>query len=286
MVPVTFSLDDIISGYILIDAVHLAHIPGYEGLPVFACIPHDLTNIANLMPVLLEIATLSADQLQTLSQIINLQEVGASPPMICAILISNAGIKEIAEQIAKFLSAIDEMGSPVYWRFFDPRVFSMIWSLFSAEQRCALLGPIRQWRFPWCGHWWVAQEECEGTDYSLEIVKAFPTHGQWSMIKLSRQVDQILQRVKSEMNIQKYEWGRLQMAAIKLLTEASETLHLTADDEMIDFAFMIIKYGQNFRSHPEFIVAVGELSSGKLRWFSFKKRLDAIPRRAFENQNF
>lgn len=273
MVPITFCLDDIISGYILIDAAHLAHIPGYEELPVLPCTPHDLINIAHLMPVLADIATLSADQLQAVSQTMRIQEVGLSPPTICAILISDAGIKDIAEQISKFLSAIDDMGSPVYWRFFDPRVFSLTWSVFSAEQRRVLLGSILQWNFPWCGHWWGAQEECDGTDYSLEIAKGFPTPGQWSTMKFSRQVDQILHRVNNEMNLQTCEWVSLQRSAIKLLIEASETLHMPEDEELIDFALTGIKYGKNFRYHPEFISAIGDLSNGKVRWFSFKKRL-------------
>lgn len=286
MVPITFCLDDIISGYILIDAVHSAHLPGFEELPVFPCIPHDLTNISNLMPVLTDVATLSVDQIQAVRQMIRMQEIGLSPPTICAILISDAGVKDIAEQISKFLSAMDEMGSSVYWRFFDPRVFSITWSVFSAEQRRALLGSIRQWRFPWCGHWWGAQEECDGTDYSLEIIKGFPTPEQWPTVKLSRQVDQILQRVKNEKNLETCEWASIQRSAIKILIEASETLHLEEDEELIDFVLMEIKYGKSFKSHPAFIATVGDLSSGKVRWFSFKKRLDMIRVGAFEMQNF
>lgn len=208
------------------------------------------------MPVLIDISSLDIEQRREISEMLELQRLGLSPPIICALLITDTEIKEVAEQIGKFLSAIDEGGTPVYWRFFDPRVFSLIWVTFSAEQRSVLLGPIREWNFLWRGYWWSARKPQDGSDWNLRIENGFPTDDQWPTIKLGRILDQALLKIEDELKFSQDDCLIFQSAAIALLFEAYKKLQLHEPDELIDYIFMGLKYSVNFTSHPALLAAL------------------------------
>lgn len=282
MVPVTLSLDNVNSGYILMESAHLTYLPCHKQLQTVACIPYDLTNMGDLMPVLMDISSLGIEQRREISEILELQRLGLSPPIVCALLITDTDIKQVAEQIGKFLSAIDEEGISVYWRFFDPRVFSLTWVTFSVEQRSVLLGYIREWNFPWRGYWWSARQTQYLSDWSLRIESAFPTYDQWPTIKLSRILDQALLKIEDELKFSADDCLKFQNAAIALLIEASKKFHLHDPDELIDYIFMGLKYSISFTAHPELAAAVKEISNGKLRWFSFKKTMNHNRLRTFD----
>lgn len=282
MLPITLSLDNVNSGYILIESAHLAP---QKQLQTVTCLPYDLTNMGDLMPVLIDIASLDIEHRREISEMLELQRLGLSPPIVCAILITDTEIKEVAEQIGKFLSAIDEEGTPVYWRFFDPRVFSLIWVTFSAEQRSVLLGSIQEWNFLWRGYWWSARNPQDGSDWNLRIEIGFPTDDQWPRIKLGRILDEVLLKVEDELKFSQDDCLVFQNAAIARLLEASKKLQLHEPEELIDYIFMGLKYSESFTSHSELTAALKEISSGKLRWFSFKKTMDHNRLRTCERWN-
>ena len=66
------------------------------------------------------------------------------------------------------------------------------------------------------------------------------------------------------------------------LREAAGELNLSAPEELIDFAYLCVKYGQAFRFHPTFKQVKVDLAAGRLGWFSFRQSFDSADLRALE----
>lgn len=270
------------SGYLLIDGSNYPGLLDCEPLPSYACVPAALTNIAELLPRLVDIKTLDNKQLQAVREMLALQTAGRHPWAICAVLTADVEIEELSNQICQFLSVIDDDHRSVLWRFFDPRVFSLTMAIFNAEQRRSLLGPIREWRFAWRKHWWaVAGDACK-VDPLYVIDMALPSQDQWPILRLSRLIEQVFLRLEGESSLNSADCLRVQQAAIACLAEASVKFRLQEPEDLIDFACLGVKYGQAFRSHPKLNHAKADLENGRLSWFAFTDSLDSTDWRAFE----
>ena len=99
MTPITDPTAEISSGYLLIDTLNLPRSLGCDPLPMRVCVPPDLTNIMSLLPGVVDIESLDADQLLTVREIMELQTVGRHPWAICAVLISDLNIEQLAKHI-------------------------------------------------------------------------------------------------------------------------------------------------------------------------------------------
>lgn len=274
MTPITDPTAEISSGYLLIDTLNLPRSLGCDPLPMRVCVAPDLTNIMNLLPGVVDIESLDADQLLTVREIMELQTTGRHPWAICGVLISDLNIEELAKHIASLLSVVDDEDRAVLWRFFDPRVFSLLLTIYSAEQKKALLGPIREWRFAWRGHWWLANGEGDSPDLLRSFDVAWPTKVQWPRLRLSKLLDQVLLRLESDAAIAACDCLDVQHRAVVLLKEAATEMNFSEPSEMIDYAFMCVKHGSAFLSHPQFKHAQPALASGDLNWWTFKNLFD------------
>lgn len=273
MIPTTDPTADISSGYLLIDTLNLPRSLGCDPLPVCGCVPSDLTNIMSLLPGVVSIESLNADQLLTVREIMALQTAGRHPWAICAVLVSDLHIEELAKHIASLLSVVDDEDRAVLWRFFDPRVFSLVVSIYNAEQRSAVLGPICDWRFAWRGHWWSVSGEGDRLS-SLRFDLAWPTKAQWPLLRFSKLLEQVLLRVESDAPLAASDCLDVQHRATAYLKDASSEMNFSEPDEMIDYAYMCVTYGSAFLSHPQFKHARADLASGKLNWWTFRNLLD------------
>ena len=274
MTPTTDPTAEITSGYLLIDTLNLPRSLDCGPLPLRVCAPPDLTNIMSLLPGVVSIEALNADQLLTVREIMKLQTAGRHPWAICAVLTSDLDIEELAKHIASSLSVVDDEGGAVLWRFFDPRVLSLVLAIYSAEQKNALLGPIREWRFAWRGHWWLASGEGDSPDLLRSFDVAWPTKVQWPLFRLSKLLDQVLLRTESDAPLDARDCLDFQRKAIVFLKQAVSEMKFSEPNEMIDYAFMCVKHGSAFLSHPQFMHAKAALASGELNWWTFKNLFD------------
>ncbi|MEV4782148.1 DUF4123 domain-containing protein [Burkholderia sp. LMU1-1-1.1] len=274
MTPITDPTAEISSGYLLIDTLNLPRSLGCDPLPMRVCVAPDLTNIMSLLPGVVDIESLNADQLLTVREIMELQTAGRHPWAICGVLTSDLNIEELAKHIASLLSVVDDEDRAVLWRFFDPRVFSLLLTIYSAEQKNALLGPIREWRFAWRGHWWLANGEGDSPDLLRSFDVAWPTKVQWPLLRLSKLLDQVLLRLESDAAIAACDCLDVQHRAVVFLKEAATEMNFSEPNEMIDYAFMCVRHGPAFLSHPQFKHAKADLASGELNWWTFKNLLD------------
>ena len=274
MIPTTDPTAEISSGYLLIDTLNLPRSLDCDPLPVRVCVPPDLTNIMSLLPVVVSIEALNADQLLTVREIMTLQTAGRHPWAICAVLVSDLDIEELSKHIASLLSVVDDEDRVVLWRFFDPRVLSLVLTIYSAEQRNALLGPIREWRFAWRGHWWLTNGQGTTPNVLRSFDDAWPTKAQWPLFRLSKLLDQVLLRTESDAPLDASDCLDVQRKAIDFLKQAASEMNFSEPNEIIDYAFMCVKHGPAFLSHPQFKHAKADLASGKLNWWSFRNSLD------------
>ena len=274
MTPTTDPSAEISSGYLLIDPLNLPRSLGCDPLPMRVCVPSDLTNIMSLLPGVVSIETLNVDQLLTVREIMELQTAGKHPWAICAVLVSDLEIEELSKHVGSLLSVVDDEDHAVLWRFFDPRVFSLILAIYSAEQRAALLGPIREWRFAWRGHWWLASGKGISPNELRSFDVAWPTKAQWPLFRLSKLLDQVLLRIETDGPLDASDCLELQRQAIDFLKQAASEMNFSEPNEMIDYAFMCVKHGSAFLSHPQFKHAKAALASGELNWWTFKNLFD------------
>jgi hypothetical protein len=285
MMPIADPSAEITSGYLLVDTSNYPRSLDCEPLPICTCVPADLTNIVSLLPGVVDISVLDATQLKVVREILKMQKAGAHAWTICAVLTTDVGIEELSEHLGRLLSATDDDNRPVLWRFFDPRVFSLSIAIFDAEQRRALLGPIREWRFVWRRHWWMTAGHPGKWDRLFDTDIALPNKRQWQPLGLARLIDQVLLQVERESPLTPADCLRIQQSASVYLAEASAELNLSEPEELVDFAYMCVKYGYNFRFHPKLKQAKPDLVSGRLSWFSFRRSLDSADLHALEKSH-
>jgi hypothetical protein len=285
MIPIADISAEIASGYLLIDASNYPGSLNCEPLPICTCVPADLTNIVSLLPGLVDISVLDAIQLKAVQEILAMQRAGVHAWTICAVLTTDVGMEELSEHLGCLLRVTDDDNRPVLWRFFDPRVFSLTMTVFDSEQRRALLGPVQEWRFVWRRHWWMTVGHPSKWNRLFDNDMAVPDKRQWLTLGSARLIDQVLLQLECESPLEPADCLRAQQSVIAYLAEASAELNLSEPEELVDFAYMCVKYGHNFRFHPKLKQAKPGLVSGRLSWFSFRRSLDSADLHALEKSH-
>jgi hypothetical protein len=97
-----------------------------------ACLQHaDAQGCGRTDAALIDMAALTPEQQETVTTALRQEPEAAHPPTLCAWLETEADIDRLARAIARFLIGPGPEGEPIYWRYFDPRVFSLAMHLFS-----------------------------------------------------------------------------------------------------------------------------------------------------------
>lgn len=258
------------SGYLLVDASNLEDETFAEALPMLKCTPATLAQSEQLMPLLIDVAALSSAQQDGLSAVLVHELDGQRPPVVCAWLDCPLEAKALARHLTRFLVGPGPKGALVFWRYFDPRVFSLAVSLFSTEQIQALLGPVVEWRFPWCQRWWSVSGPGLEADPLLGITPAWPNEKQWCSFEDSAPIACVLAELLDTQETR----GRaadatclcLQRGINVSMQDAKQRLFLSDKDELMEYALHCARYGEEFQLHPKLATAWGELKQGELSW--------------------
>ncbi|WP_186017682.1 contractile injection system protein, VgrG/Pvc8 family [Burkholderia gladioli] len=153
------------------------------------------------------------------------------PPAICAWLDSEASVDVIAGHIAHHLVGPGIGGQSVFWRFHDPRVFSLALAILEPAQRRALLGPVKSWTFPWAGHGWRV-EAGQFAHESVDSPAGWPRPDQWPRIDRSAMAHEVCYRLAS---LDSAQAVRLPAIVDELFREALNQ-GLVASHEFVTFA--------------------------------------------------
>ncbi len=262
------------TGYLLIDPCNLDEYSFAEPLPMLHCTPASLTKSDEVMPRLIDVTKLSQHQQEALVEVMAVEVCGERPPLVCAWIETHLTAPALARHIIRFLVGPGADGNNVLWRYYDPRVFAMAMFKFSKQQSQALLGPVIEWRFPWCKRWWSVAGPGVESDPLLGISPAWPNDSQWTSLNRTAQVSRVMVALA-------YTHGRQPDAScLRMLGEVDVRLavgeqrfHLS-DDALVAFALMNLRYGPEFRHYPKLALAWHELEKGRIDWHDLIAILD------------
>ena len=273
---------DLVDGYILVDPCNYGEFNS-EGIEMIACIPPRMGNGQDLMPRLIDVGKLSPLQLARIMETIRQQLEEEHPFAVCAILNSEADIDALAEHIAQFLIGPGPHGEKLLWRYFDPRVFVSTISIFSNVQREVLLGPIKTWKFIWFRQWWSVSSEQKKFNH-LEISDTvWPSEKQWPAISQSRMLNRVLKKLYSEEKIGTELLLDSSRTASGYLVEGLSHLHLSEEEDRVEFAYLCTKYGVEYCQRQTFKKDLLALKNGQICWTELRNRMDQDKSGKFED---
>lgn len=273
---------DLSNGYILVDPCNYGEFNS-EGIEMTPCIPPRMGNGQDLMPRLIDVKKLSSFQIVRIMETIRQQLEEDHPFAICAILDSETDIEELAEHISQFLIGPGTHGENLLWRYFDPRVFSTTISIFSNVQREALLGPIKTWKFIWFRQWWSISSEQKEVDYLEIFDTGWPGSKQWLAISQSRMLNRVLKKLYSEEKIGTKFLLDSSKAASGYLVEGLSYLHLSEEEDRVEFAYLCTKYGAAYRQHQTFKKGLLALKNGEISWTDLRIQMNQEELGKFED---
>lgn len=272
MEPISDPHADITSGYLLVDVSNLPELD-CEPINMVTCVPPALTNFQELMPCLVAVDEMSHTQREQLTKMLEYQRIGEHAYAICAWLDCDLDIEELAVHIAGFLSGPGPEGLPVFWRYFDPRVFATVMVLFSPTQRDALLGPIKCWRFVWSRYWWHVTRTAAPSDSLFQHLTGWPTDQQWSRLVQSRVVNRVLDKLGEDVVLAPGDCLQYQTSTMEYLADDAITRHLSEDDKS-EFGYLCARYGAAYRSHEKLSRSWDALQRGEISWTDVRFLLD------------
>jgi len=263
------------TGFLLVDASNIDDETFAQSLPMLRCTPGTLTNADDLTPRLIDVAALTPGQQDDVTIALLRETSGDKPPVICAWLESPLDVDALAQHIVRFLIGPGSEGSPVFWRYYDPRVFSLAMALFLPAQKEALLGPITEWRFPWSQHWWTVPGPGHEIDPLGGRKPAWPTSNQWASLDHCDLIASVLVRMRdTQKNFSPSEALRYQRLADLALIAGKQHLKLADADELIEYALYSVRYGDAFLRHPKLDTAWNALADGTTNWAGLRDLLD------------
>lgn len=142
-------------GYVLVETSTIGYASGLETLPSVPCAPAALSHRIELMPRLINLGALNPEQQIEIAEVMRDELDGDRPPVICAWLQSSWPVDRLADHVARYLVGPGANGSPVLWRYYDPRVISLATIVLEPVKLSALIGPVDTWALPAIGRWWT-----------------------------------------------------------------------------------------------------------------------------------
>jgi hypothetical protein len=256
-------------GFALLEPSNWPHILEDGALSGTPCTPYGLEKIAHLMPQLIDLRKASASDRECLQDLCLDELNHVRPPFMCAWIVSEAKEAELAAQVAELLVGFDGRRR-VIWRYYDPRVMSLAYSVLTPSQRDALLYGIQRWVLPWSARWWSIDGH-RGVSKHLERVnQGWPAPDQWKTIAHSGLVHRIHVEVCTSRNASPKDAPGIQMAIIAGMNEAANTLRLEDPAQQAEYARLLVLYGDKFRHHRLLGSLRTKLANGGLMWAEFQ----------------
>lgn len=272
MVPISDPSADITTGYWLVDVSNLPELD-CDAMQMVSCVPPGLANSQELMPCLIAVEGMSRAQRVQVARMLKYQHTGEHAHAICAWLDCDLSIDELAVHVGACLCGAGPGDAPVFWRYFDPRVFATTVALFSSAQRDALLGPIKRWQFVWCRSWWNVTRVVAFNDSIANSIAGWPTDQQWPQLLQSRVLSQILDKLGEEDALEPEQCLRYQKVALGYLQDDEITSHLNEDDQS-EFGYLSTRYGAAYRYHEKLGHGWDALQRGEISWTDVRFLLD------------
>lgn len=249
-------------GFLLIEPASLDRAPALKALDACACTPRVLAHREELMPRLIGVGALDESARTVVTDAWFAEIHTDKPPAICAWLDCDLDRETLARHIARYLVGPGVDGRPTLWRYYDPRVLSLVLAVVDPAQRQALLGPMRDWRFAWAGHRWNITGPGRIADLLDGHEPAWPRPEQWPRIDRSHAAVLLLDRLPA---LSAETAARLPAEFDRLFCDATRH-NLAHTDDLVDYAWHCLRYGEAFERHPTLTDARAALIDGQITW--------------------
>ena len=273
-------------GYLLVEPATVQYEPFLETLAMHPCTPRLLAHREELMPRLIDVASLPSDAQVEVTDLWHAEANAERPPVICAWLDCDVGIDELAGHIAHYLVGPGADGKPIFWRFHDPRVLCLVTAVFDSEQRAALMGLIKEWQFAWAGHHWSISGPGAVRDEFANDARGWPRPDQWPRIDRSILKTRVVERLPA-LSIETA--ARLPCELDGIFCEAAQMGDLGDENQLADYAWHCAYYGTAFTQHPRLMEALPALARRDTTWFDVRatftpQDLQALEKAAYSRQ--
>ncbi len=260
-------------GYLLIEPANFPFDACSGTVPMLHCTPSALIKMDDLMPRLIKLEPLDHAQRSELIDIALEQAAYIRPPCICAWLLPACAEIDLVRHIGDYSIGRSPSGNRVLWRYFDPRVFSLMMQLFSQQQREALLSPISEWRFIWCRRWWRVSGAKRKPDRLFDHDVAHPSVAQWAVMARSGLIARTLMRLDKCGAMSAEGCLEAQHRVLQAIDQAEQRYKLKDDSYLGEYAFLQARYGTAFSSHFRLSDEWRKLESGESSWPDVRDRL-------------
>ncbi|PCE26084.1 hypothetical protein BWP39_16295 [Paraburkholderia acidicola] len=254
-------------GYALIEPTTIGFAPYLRTLTLHSCTPLILAHRDELMPKLIDVASLEPDQQVALTELWREEPDPDRPPVVCAWIDSDWPLAELVRHIAHYLIGPGADGRPVLWRYYDPRVLSLALVVLKPSQRNALLQPMRTWQFAWGGHKWQIAGPALPVPEAGDPASGWPTPEQWVRIDRSEIVTKVLHRLPV---LSPEEVRNLPGLLDRILADVAVRGGLSNLDDLTDYSLCCLHYGQAFADHPKLQEVWPALARHEVSWAEAK----------------
>jgi hypothetical protein len=228
----------------------------WRELPLHPLVPDALHDSADLMPALLPLKALTAEQIASIcdNYEVELENHDRRDYLLSCLLAPaspDAELKALVRHLSDRLVLLNPQGL-VFLRYFDSRVFTQLRWLFKPEQMRALFGPFQTWTFRFQDDWlsMTAPDvpEVGGASWRVDASdQAALSRVGFVNVALSQRRAQ-LERPWSGLA----EYDLLAKQAGSAIERAQRDYGLESEADLVAFAQHALAYGENFYLHPRF----------------------------------
>jgi hypothetical protein len=261
--------------YAIVDHAAIFPEPWHEELPLRRIVPRVLKESAHLMPSLLSLRLLTAEQAAWLYDNHEAARQGrAGDVLSCLFILAQPGAdpEPLLRHLADHLVLRSPQGRALL-RYYDPRVFIHLRRLLEPGQTRALFGPVQTWTFRFQEEW-----------IHLTAREAPAAEGAWAVSEAQRQrLDRVgyINTALADWNKRLArpwnglaEYDQLAERAERAITRAQD-YRLKQSHDLSAFVRHTLTYGENFHRHPLIQELIRDLPNGYAGYADVSHRLEA-----------
>ncbi|WP_374581599.1 hypothetical protein [Pseudoduganella sp.] len=255
-------------GYALLEPSNRPHFVEEAALAGLPCTPCGAERSEHLMPRLIDLGRASESDRELFQDLCSGELSEVRPPFICAWFASDLTVNELSALVAEpLVGSIG--GRRLLWRYYDPRVLSLAYSVLTPMQRDALFHGIKSWAFPWSSQWWCIEGHQSCATHLERAYQSWPSNDQWMTISSSEIVHRIHSEIRARRTIQVRDLHVVQQLLVSGMREAAVLLRLQDSIEQAEYARLLVLYGDAFRYHRSLEGLRSKVASGRMAWAEF-----------------
>jgi hypothetical protein len=243
--------------YAVVDHAAIFPEPWHEELPLRRIVPQVLEESAHLMPSLLPLRSLTAEQEPLLYENHEAAQQGRRGDLLSCFFVlaqKEADPDALLQHLTDHLLLHSPQGYALL-RYYDPRVFIHLRRLLEPGQMRALFGPFQTWTFRFQEEW-IRLSAPEAP----EAPEAPADEGPWEFSEAQRQrLDRVgyINTALADWNKKLArpwhglaEYDQLAEQADRAIVRAQQDYQLKHSQDLSAFVRHTLRYGENFHLHP------------------------------------